>query len=253
MPTREELPDALGAITHRHALEISDTRWDYDIGRLGLALEKIAQRHAEERAGDTVKTEPDAAVEPSRPSDSPSPSSAGLFTRLTQTPRRRLLALAGAAVAVLIIVAVLALGGGGGTPERTLSAAGLPFTFSYPANFKTHGLKLGFQQSAYAGLGPDDYVAATNTATAEPIGVFLNNYKRDNIPVEESHETRSKLHMTVVSFTSTDTATHAAYIARLYFFKVFGQEWILNCAWTVAHSSQVQAACNRALDSIALG
>jgi hypothetical protein len=41
MPTAEELPDNLAGLVRRNALEISDTRWDYDVGRLGDTLAKV--------------------------------------------------------------------------------------------------------------------------------------------------------------------------------------------------------------------
>jgi hypothetical protein len=50
MPSVEDLPTELGALARRNALELSDTRWDYDVGRLLSSLAKIpgldAQRPA---------------------------------------------------------------------------------------------------------------------------------------------------------------------------------------------------------------
>ncbi len=41
MPSAEELPDDLAGLVRRNAIEISDTRWDYDVGRLGDTLAKV--------------------------------------------------------------------------------------------------------------------------------------------------------------------------------------------------------------------
>ncbi len=41
MPDAEELPEDLCTLARRNAIELSDTRWDYDIGRLGDTLAKV--------------------------------------------------------------------------------------------------------------------------------------------------------------------------------------------------------------------
>ncbi len=41
IPDREELPQELQALTRRNALEVSDARWGYDVGRLTTALDQI--------------------------------------------------------------------------------------------------------------------------------------------------------------------------------------------------------------------
>jgi hypothetical protein len=44
MPSPSQLPDVLAPLTKRNALEISDTRWEYDVGRLVVALQELSQR-----------------------------------------------------------------------------------------------------------------------------------------------------------------------------------------------------------------
>lgn len=39
MPSPKALPPALTALSHQNALEVSDTRWDYDLGRLVKAID----------------------------------------------------------------------------------------------------------------------------------------------------------------------------------------------------------------------
>ena len=41
MPRRDELPDDIQSIVRRHAVEITDTRWDYDMGRVIDAVEQV--------------------------------------------------------------------------------------------------------------------------------------------------------------------------------------------------------------------
>jgi hypothetical protein len=44
MPREEELPDGLKRFARRHALEITATRWDYDVGQLFEVVERILKR-----------------------------------------------------------------------------------------------------------------------------------------------------------------------------------------------------------------
>lgn len=57
MPGSDELPDALKKLARRNAVEVSSTRWRYDIGRLTAALENIARSDQERRQrAETVQT-----------------------------------------------------------------------------------------------------------------------------------------------------------------------------------------------------
>jgi hypothetical protein len=44
MPSEDELPDDIVALARRNALEISPTRWDYDVGRLIEAIDGLLAR-----------------------------------------------------------------------------------------------------------------------------------------------------------------------------------------------------------------
>ena len=46
MPHSEELPEELRALTRRNALELSDLRWRYDVGRLMGTLEELLETAA---------------------------------------------------------------------------------------------------------------------------------------------------------------------------------------------------------------
>jgi hypothetical protein len=67
MPSSEELPEALAALTRRNAIELSDTRWRFDVGRLVTRLKELEQKKAEEleretrehaTAGERIKPRP---------------------------------------------------------------------------------------------------------------------------------------------------------------------------------------------------
>jgi hypothetical protein len=51
MPGAEELPENLRLLARRNAIELSDTRWDYDIGRLGDTLAKVLKIEQPAAAG----------------------------------------------------------------------------------------------------------------------------------------------------------------------------------------------------------
>jgi hypothetical protein len=41
MPAEHKLPDDIAPLARRNALELSDTRWDHDVGRLQQALDQV--------------------------------------------------------------------------------------------------------------------------------------------------------------------------------------------------------------------
>jgi chemotaxis regulatin CheY-phosphate phosphatase CheZ len=44
MPRQEDLPQDIRALVRRHAVEMTDTRWDYDVGRLVENVEQALAR-----------------------------------------------------------------------------------------------------------------------------------------------------------------------------------------------------------------
>jgi hypothetical protein len=51
MPSLQELPDDLRALTKRHAFEVSDTRWEFDVGQLVKTLERVVGQERDEQSG----------------------------------------------------------------------------------------------------------------------------------------------------------------------------------------------------------
>ena len=84
MPSSDELPDDLATLVRRNAIEISDTRWDYDVGRLGDTLAKVLG----------IAEKPERPAEEREPSDSGKPNKARSFALMA----------AGAIIGVLLLV-----------------------------------------------------------------------------------------------------------------------------------------------------
>jgi hypothetical protein len=128
MPSADELPAPLTEFARRHALELSDVRWRYDVDRLASTAERVlgsersagreradrrepaaghraARRHADDRAGSATAN--DARRRPG--------------SGWVQSHRR--LAIAAPLLAVLVGVGavVLASGGGDGASSKRLS------------------------------------------------------------------------------------------------------------------------------------
>jgi len=119
MPNREVLPPEVQAITRRNALELSDIRWRYDIGRLISTLDELLEQtplvgrpSAERRVLAGTAAPVDAAQAP-RETAPPSQDAATTFveTKRTAPPWRGgrlrwllLGAIAIAAVAVAVVV-----------------------------------------------------------------------------------------------------------------------------------------------------
>jgi hypothetical protein len=122
MPSREDLPSGLRAITRRNAFELSDQRWRTDIGRLigtiDELLEEPAGPPARERSG-AARAEASGAV-----AETPAPASAArpgtpAEAKPAARPRRdrrwlRWAGLGGLAIVAIVLAVVIASGGGGG-------------------------------------------------------------------------------------------------------------------------------------------
>ena len=138
MPPSDVLPEAVRALTRRNALELSDLRWRYDVGRLMNTLEELvtvtpvpgprAGEPMEEPVGRAAQVEPTATAV-AEPTDAPATERFGprkRFARREATAprppaggeprptRRWLFVAAGAAIAVVLATLVVAGVFGGG-------------------------------------------------------------------------------------------------------------------------------------------
>jgi hypothetical protein len=71
MPGTNELPENLHSLARRNAIELSDTRWDYDVGRLGDTLAKALEIPEDAAPGglpaqDAASASPDASAAPGK-------------------------------------------------------------------------------------------------------------------------------------------------------------------------------------------
>jgi TIR domain-containing protein/putative peptidoglycan binding protein/hemolysin type calcium-binding protein len=109
MPKPEDLPERIRPLSRREALELSDQRWDYDVGRLADRLQEIVPAMAAARvAGDVTDAAPQAHAHPSAVRDA-----------LKRGPVR--MGLAAAAVALVLLGAwAIFLGGGPKLGDRVL-------------------------------------------------------------------------------------------------------------------------------------
>ena len=83
MPTSDQLPDTMRPFARRHAVELSDTRWSFDVGRMIGALERLEQQ-LQERAEGTP-----GAVEAAAPRvDEAARATADVAQAATETARR---------------------------------------------------------------------------------------------------------------------------------------------------------------------
>jgi hypothetical protein len=64
MPRREELPEELQTLARRNALELSEGRWRYDVGRLLDSLDELLPERVEPKE---VSPEPPRKIEPAAP------------------------------------------------------------------------------------------------------------------------------------------------------------------------------------------
>jgi hypothetical protein len=146
MPGVEELPDALADLAHRNAIELTDERWRYDVGRLLASLKKLerekierakAQQEAEAldavpRKGEAVEPAtspkpgtyvPELTERAQPPRERPVPDETEEVRRREEERRRRIRKLAAVGGAILIAVAagvtllVLSLTNGEQAPE----------------------------------------------------------------------------------------------------------------------------------------
>ena len=130
MPNREDLPPELRPITRRNALELSDQRWRYDVGRLISTLDQLLAEMpvgggppSPERSVATPKPGPAPGDAASGAGETAPPSMVAATTSAKSKPaapwtgggRRQRWALLGVvAIAVIVVAVVLTANRGGG-------------------------------------------------------------------------------------------------------------------------------------------
>jgi len=84
MPARESLPEELAALADRNAIPISDSRFDFDVGRLISAIDKAIALGESARASTVA------------------PRGTGLWARLSEVRTQRTLAFVGSGIAAVV-------------------------------------------------------------------------------------------------------------------------------------------------------
>lgn len=84
MPRREDLPPEVAAIARRNALELSDGRWRYDVGRLNSTLDELLSEEDESTglAADPLPTPTSTPVPPTTGGQPPAPAPTSSSWRL---------------------------------------------------------------------------------------------------------------------------------------------------------------------------
>ncbi len=145
MPNRDQLPEPIRKLAVRNALEITDQRWAFDLGRLTEALTRVL-----EGSGDAAtarprhgRPSPQAARRPSERAASPARS-----TQTIPTARSRRLVIGSVALVVLLVAGVLgwqlfrsekAPGSPGGGASPSASGAAVPVGDSVLVQLAWHG------------------------------------------------------------------------------------------------------------------
>ena len=105
MPEASDLPGQLAGLAGRNALQISDTRWDYDVGRLVQTIDRVLSPGAPSPSPASAgrsRNDPVGSARGSRPV-SPAPATGRKY---------RTIALVALGVVLALVVAVPLLGGG---------------------------------------------------------------------------------------------------------------------------------------------
>lgn len=126
MPDADELPEELRLLARRNAFELSDTRWDYDVGRLGDTLAKVLE------IADPATSEPETVA----------PAAAAVADRPANTGVARSWPKVAGALAVLFVVAVGLLllvdeEPSGATPVQAKTSTGGVFAQPYVGIYET--------------------------------------------------------------------------------------------------------------------
>jgi streptogramin lyase len=118
MPNSDDLPAPMQALARRNALELSDSRWDYDFGRLVQTVDAVINAPEPLTSEPAVTPPPEHAA---RLRADEAPKAKPAMARPSEPRRRRVAVLAGAGVvAVLIAVAVIAFRHGEGSSLKTV-------------------------------------------------------------------------------------------------------------------------------------
>ena len=195
MPNRDDLPPELRAITRRNALDLSDQRWRYDVGRLISTLDELLSERPlatspspREHSVATGKAAPADAAQTARQTAAPSTIAATTPVDTTSAApppagagRLWRWALLGAVAIVAIVVAVVvSTGGGGGNEEedQVTRVVETEATTTDPANCEKLHTQHYLEQAYFAGTGQaarDECDKQTRNSADDPDSVEVTD------------------------------------------------------------------------------
>ena len=125
MPGADELPASLADLARRNALELSDSRWTYDVDRLTSAVERVlGERAGPSGVSKRLDTEERTGAAHGRVGHPPTDASVDDSRAGVVTPswfrRHSRLAISGAVLAVVVGVAAVIVASGGDDAEARL-------------------------------------------------------------------------------------------------------------------------------------
>lgn len=182
MPEAAELPATIRGLARRNAVELTDSRWDYDVGRLMAALEGVVRRDATTPAWAPAPAWTSAPERPPpgrRRPEAPSPHPT------SEDPGSKLGLLVGAAVVAVLALAVAVLAVGGNDDEGEIVLPSLP------------GSSTTGDRGTALDVGPTTQVTAATTTTlvangpwsaaAEGVRLTVERVVVSDGPVAELH------------------------------------------------------------------
>jgi hypothetical protein len=153
MPSAELLPAELSALARRNAYPLSDTRWDYDVGRLVTYLEKIP----------SLRTASAATSRPAQGDDSEAPTASAGRGRITGALHG--LAVAAPLVAFLVLLSFIT--------TDTLGRIVLRISFfSIPVIGLMVGAAIGKLDTWLRGAAAGAAIGGLNTIVAWSLGAW---------------------------------------------------------------------------------
>jgi len=122
MPDRNELPEPIRKLANRHAIELSDARWHFDVDRLSQTIELIAEQRAlEPPKGGGAPVAPATGIGSATRERSELPQTTAKAETRNRSRRLRALLLVSvlllATVGTVVGIVATRSGGGGGEPS----------------------------------------------------------------------------------------------------------------------------------------
>jgi hypothetical protein len=169
MPGADELPASLADLARRNALELSDSRWTYDVDRLASAVERVlGERAGTSGVSKRLDTEERTGAGHGRVGHPPTDASVDDSRAGVVTPswfrRHSRLAISGAVLAVVVGVAAVIVASGGddgarpptqNAPPGSASASEARLLHVIPASVRDAGCERAQGKDFWMGTGND--------------------------------------------------------------------------------------------------